>query len=103
LDAANIDDVHRFYDQYYSPNNAVMAIVGDFSADELFAQVQNYFADVPGKSPPPRADISEGVLAKERRATQPDSLAKVPALAVGYRAPSAETHDALVGSIVGEL
>ena len=39
LDAANIDDVHHFYDQYYSPNNAVLALVGDFSSDEAFAKV----------------------------------------------------------------
>jgi zinc protease len=103
LDAATIDDVHHFYDQYYSPNNAVLAIVGDFSSDQVFAQVQKYFADVPSKPAPPRPDISEGMLAKERRATETDSLAKVPALAIGYRAPSAETHDALVGSVVGEL
>src|SRR5689334_20104609 len=29
LDAARIEDVERFYKQYYSPNNAVLAIVGD--------------------------------------------------------------------------
>jgi zinc protease len=103
LDAATIDDVHHFYDQYYSPNNAVLAIVGDFSSDQVFAQVQKYFADVPSKPTPPRADISEGMLAKERRDTETDALAKVPALAIGYRAPSSETHDALVGSVVGEL
>jgi zinc protease len=103
LDAANIDDVHHFYDQYYSPNNAVLAIVGDFSADEVFAKVQKYFASVPAKPAPPRPDISEGMLAKERRSTQTDNLAKVPALAIGYRAPSSETHDAVVGAVVGEL
>jgi zinc protease len=103
LDAANIDDVHRFYDQYYSPNNAVLAIVGDFSTDEVFGKVQKYFASVPSKATPPSADISEGLLSKERRATQTDALAKVPALAIGYRAPSRETHDAIVGAVVGEL
>jgi zinc protease len=103
LDAANIDDVHHFYDQYYSPNNAVLAVVGDFSSDEVLAKIQKYFAVVPSKPAPPRPDISEGMLAKERRATQTDSLAKVPALAIGYRAPSSETHDAVVGAVVGEL
>ena len=103
LDAANIDDVHHFYDQYYSPNNAVLAIVGDFSSDDVFAKIQKYFAAVPSKPAPPRSDISEGLLSKERRSTQTDSLAKVPALAIGYRAPSSETHDAVVGAVVGEL
>jgi zinc protease len=103
LDAANIDDVHRFYDQYYSPNNAVLAIVGDFATDEVFAKVEKYFTSVPSKPTPPRADISEGMLSKERRSTETDNLAKVPALAIGYRSPSSETHEALVGAVAGEL
>ena len=38
LDAAKIEDVQTFYEQYYAPNNAVMAIVGDVNPDEIFAK-----------------------------------------------------------------
>jgi len=103
LDAASIDDVHRFYDQYYAPNNAVLAIVGDFSADEVFAKVEKYFSSVPSKPTPPRPEVSESPQAAERRITQDDKLAKVPALAVGYRMPSRTTRDAVVGAVAGEL
>jgi zinc protease len=103
LDAANIDDVHRFYDQYYAPNNAVLAIVGDFSANEVFAKVEKYFASVPAKTTPARPDVSEPAQTAERRVTQEDKLAKVPALAVGYRMPPRTTHDAVVGAVTGEL
>jgi predicted Zn-dependent peptidase len=103
LDAANIDDVHRFYDQYYAPNNAVLAIVGDFSANEVFAKVEKYFASVPAKTTPTRPDVSEPAQTAERRVTQEDKLAKVPALAVGYRMPPRTTHDAVVGAVTGEL
>ncbi|MFI5058414.1 MAG: M16 family metallopeptidase [Candidatus Acidiferrales bacterium] len=103
LDAANIDDVHRFYNQYYAPNNAVLAIVGDFSADEVFAKVEKYFGDVPEKPTPARPDVSEPAQIAERRVTQEDKLAKVPALAVGYRMPPRTTHDAVVGAVTGEL
>jgi zinc protease len=57
LNAANIDDVHRFYDQYYAPNNAVLAIVGDFSANEVFAKVEKYFSNVSAKPTPPRPTL----------------------------------------------
>jgi len=103
LDAANIDDVHRFYDQYYAPNNAVLAIVGDFGADELFAKVEKYFSGVPSKPTPPRPEVSESTQAAERRITQDDKLAKVPALAVGYRMPARTARDAVVGAVAGEL
>jgi zinc protease len=103
LDAANIEDVHHFYDQYYAPNNAVLAIVGDFSANEVFAKVEKYFAGVPAKTTPARTDVSEPAQTAERRVTQEDKLAKAPALAVGYRMPPRTTHDAVVGAVTGEL
>ena len=40
LDAAKIEDVKTFYEQYYAPNNAVLAIVGDVKPDEVFAKVE---------------------------------------------------------------
>jgi predicted Zn-dependent peptidase len=103
LDAANIDDVHRFYDQYYAPNNAVLAIVGDFGTDEIFAKVEKYFSSVSSKPTPPRTDVSENPQTAERRVTQEDNLTKVPALGVGYRMPARATHDAIVGAVAGEL
>ena len=103
LDAASIDDVRNFYEKYYVPSNAVLAIVGDFSTDELFAKVEKYFSGLSNKPAPVRPDVAEGMLDKERRSQEPDSLARVPGLAIGYRAPSAETHDALVGAVAGEI
>src|SRR5437773_9085198 len=38
LDAAKIEDVQKFYEQYYAPNNAVLVIVGDLKPDEVFAK-----------------------------------------------------------------
>src|SRR5579862_6868765 len=40
LDAARIEDVEKFYKQYYSPNNAVLAVVGDVTPAEVFAKVE---------------------------------------------------------------
>jgi len=103
LDAANIGDVQRFYEQYYAPNNAVLALVGDIKTDEAFALVEKYFAGVHMKATPPRPDVSEPPQTAERRLEKPDKLAKVPALAVGYRMPAHATHDAVVAAVTGEL
>jgi zinc protease len=47
LDAANIADVQKFYEQYYAPNNAVLAIVGDVQPGDIFAKVEKYFSLFP--------------------------------------------------------
>ena len=103
LDAAKIEDVQKFYEQYYAPNNAVLAIVGDIQPDETFAKVEKYFETIPARTVPPRPKVDEPAQTAERRATETDKLAKVPALAIGYRMPARHSPDTLAGAVTGEL
>src|SRR5262249_32104606 len=103
LDAARIEDVEKFYKQYYSPNNAVMALGGAVDESDVFNRVDKYFAPVPSRPLPPRAKVDEPAQSSERRVVQTDKLANVPALAVGYRMPARGTPDAITGAVVGEL
>ncbi len=103
LDAARIEDVQKFYEQYYAPNNAVLAIVGDVNIEETFAKVTKYFADIRSRTIPARPDVSEAPQKSERRSTQPDKLAKLPALAIGYRMPPRNSPDAIVAAVTSDL
>jgi predicted Zn-dependent peptidase len=103
LDAAKIEDVKAFYEKYYAPNNAVLCIAGDVNPEEVFAKVEKYFGAIAPRQVPPKPDVSEPPQTAERHATQPDKLANVPALAVGYRMPLRTSHDAVVSAVVGEL
>jgi zinc protease len=101
LDAAKIEDVQKFYEQYYAPNNAVLAIVGDVKPEVVFATVDKYF--LPARNVPPRPKVDEPPQTAERRSSQTDKLAKVPALAIGYRMPPRHSPDALTAAVTGEL
>jgi zinc protease len=103
LDAARIEDVATFYQQYYSPNNAVLAIVGDVTAADIFAKVEKYFGGIPARTTPPKPKLTEAPQEAERRGVEQDKLAKAPGLAVGYRMPARGTRDAIVGAVTGEL
>ncbi len=103
LDAANIKDVETFYEQYYAPNNAVLAIVGDLNADEVFAKVQKYFGAITARNVPSKPNVDEPAQTRERRASETDKLAKVPALAIGYRMPPRHSTEALAAAVTGEL
>lgn len=46
IEAFNLDDVSAFYRQYYSPDNAVLAITGDFDFDQLTELTQEYFGSI---------------------------------------------------------
>ena len=47
LSAASLDDVKEFFRTYYAPNNATLAIVGDFNRDSALVWVNRYFGDIP--------------------------------------------------------
>jgi zinc protease len=46
------DDLVRFHDRYFVANNAILAIVGDVSAEDAFASVQKIFGDWQRKEVP---------------------------------------------------
>ena len=103
LDAANIADVKAFYERYYAPNNAVLAVVGDVNAEQVFAKVEKYFGAIPKRDVPPKPDVAEPPQKAERSAVQSDKLAKLPAFAIGYRMPERNSPDAVVAAVVGDL
>ena len=47
LSAASLDDVKSFFRTYYVPNNASLAISGDFNPVEARAWVEKYFGPIP--------------------------------------------------------
>jgi predicted Zn-dependent peptidase len=103
LDAATLQDVQSFYQTYYSPNNAVMALVGDLKPTEVFAKVEKYFGALPSRPVPPPPDVSEGLNTAERTLVQTDPLARVPAVAVGYKMPARGSRDHVPAAVLGDL
>ncbi|EJF08379.1 pitrilysin family protein [Pontibacter sp. BAB1700] len=87
LDAASLEDVQSFFDTYYSPNNAVLVVVGDFETSEAKHWIQQYFAGIPSGDVPSLPDLSEPRQEKEQRFTKDDKLANRPALAFAYHMP----------------
>ncbi len=83
LEAASIDDVRDFYRTYYVPNNATMALVGDFDANEALALVQKYLGRVPKGRPVPRDIPKEPAPTRERRVTLQESW-PLPAIVVAH-------------------
>ena len=93
LDAATVDDVRSFFKTYYAPNNAVLVIVGDFQPSSTLALVKKYFESIPSVAQPPKPDLTEPRQTQEKRASRTDSLARRPALALGYHVPPRYTPE----------
>ncbi|MFN2564294.1 MAG: M16 family metallopeptidase [Gemmatimonadaceae bacterium] len=66
LTAASLDDVRRFFRTYYAPNNASLAIAGDFQRDSVRVWVQRYFGGIPrGPEVPPRPGAGRVILPRD--------------------------------------
>jgi zinc protease len=76
---APLEDVKSFFRQYYAPNNATMAIVGDFDPVQTKQWVARYFADIPRGKPIDRPNAQPVTLAGERRLLYEDRV-QVPRL-----------------------
>ncbi|GAB3586261.1 M16 family metallopeptidase [Calidifontibacter terrae] len=96
LDAATLEDVHDFFRRHYGPNNTVLTLVGDVTADDGVALAQKYFGDLPrvDVAPTPLSDplppLTEPVRF-ERTGDVPDDR-----LYIAFRLPPDHTRDFMV-------
>jgi len=93
IEAAKLEEVQKFFDTYYAPNNAVLAIVGDFETADARKMVEKYFGGIKSSKLPPLPDLTEPKQEKEKIITKQDPLAPRPALAVGYHMPDRNTSE----------
>jgi len=93
IEAATLPDVQHFFDTYYAPNNATVAVVGDFDPKEALALVEKRFGGIAPAAQPPRPDVAEPRQTEERRGGKVDPLAERPALAVAWHVPPRRTPE----------
>ena len=103
IEAAKFPEVKKFFDTYYAPNNAVLAIVGDFDPAEAKKFVEKYFGPIKASQLPPQPDLTEPRQEKERQTNRKDPLAPRPAIAVGYHMPERNTPEYYAMGLLSEM
>lgn len=103
LDAANLEDVQNFFDTYYAPNNAALAVVGDFEIEEAKQWIEKYFASIPSSEIPPLPDISEPKQTAEKKFVKDDPLANKPAIAIAYKMPEKNTPEYYAMGLLNQI
>lgn len=103
LDAATLEDVESFFNTYYAPNNAALAVVGDFDMAQTKKWIQEYFGDIPAADLPTKPDISEPRQEKEKEFVKNDSLANKPAIAIAYHMPERNTPEYYAMGLLNQI
>jgi len=93
LSAASTADVAAFFQTYYAPNNAIMAVAGDVTAAKVQELARKYFESIPSQPAPPAVDVGQPPQKGERRLALEDALARLPRLDISYRIPSTLSAD----------
>lgn len=88
LTDASLDDVADFFRTYYTPDNAVLTVAGDFDRTETMRRIEEYYGPIPRGAPrPPLRDMTlPPTFGDTRRTVVPDAVA-LPRLFVACRTP----------------
>lgn len=74
IQAAKLEDVKNFFKLYYAPNNASLAIVGDFDKAATKALIEKYFGTLKQGKPVPKPTVQTPAITAERRAVVKDRV-----------------------------
>lgn len=88
LTDASLEDVADFFRTYYTPDNAVLTVAGDFDRAETMRLIETYYGPIPRGAPrPPLRDMTvPPTFGETRRCVVSDAVA-LPRVFVACRTP----------------
>ncbi|MEP6733181.1 MAG: pitrilysin family protein [bacterium] len=104
LDAASLDDIATFFSTYYTPDNAVLSIAGDFDAVEAREMIERHFGGIPrgkGKPPLPDMNVPPTFGAALREVVFDDVM--LPRQFIAFRSPVFGSDEYYTASVTGAI
>ncbi|MEP6690620.1 MAG: pitrilysin family protein [Gemmatimonadaceae bacterium] len=104
LTEASLDDVAQFFATYYTPDNAVLSIAGDFAAPEALVLAEKHFGTIaPGgnKPPLPSMELPPTFGAALREVVEDDVM--LSRLFLACRIPPFGTEEHYVASVCAAI
>ena len=93
LDATTPEDLKKFYDAYYQPNNAMLVVVGRVTPEQVKASADKWFGPIPKASDPPRPAAQEQEPAQTTQRKQVVDPGQIGLTLVGWHIPAAKDKD----------
>lgn len=98
------DDLYQHYHTYYAPNNALVAVAGDFEAERMLKRLEQLYGDLPAVTLPERAATkrSEPPLSGEQQ-LEVRGPGETTYIQISYRSPAASHADFPVFTVIDSL
>ena len=103
LTAASLEDVKQFFRTYYAPNNATLAVTGDFNPKTAKALIAKYFASIPSGPAVTRPTVVPVTLTAEKRLVLEDSKTELPQLEIAWPTVGTDNPDHFALGALGRL
>jgi zinc protease len=93
INRATFGEIRQFCAPYYAPNNAVIALSGDFDTAKAKALVTKYFGEIKRGAPVKHPAMRPTPMSGERRLVLEDARARVPRLRIAWAGASFTNPD----------
>jgi zinc protease len=102
LQSMQQEDLYKHYRSFYVPNNAVIAVAGDFETQMMLERIKELFEPIPAGGVQPVNNRAEPPQPGERRVTV-EGPGETVYLQLAYRAPAAAEEDFFSMSVLDSL
>lgn len=93
LEHLQVEDLRRWYQTWYAPNNATLVVVGDVEPHAVFALAERHYGSLqPSHLTPPKPRLEPPQRGERRIVVK--APAELPHLIMGYKVPTQKTADA---------
>lgn len=103
VEDATLEDVQSFYNQFYTPQNAIVSIVGNLSLEETKQLCEKWFGTINKTGNLNKNQYTVDVPQKERRFLETTDLSPNPAVFLIWKGPSYKEKGGLELDIFADL
>ena len=96
------DDLYAHYQKYYAPNNALIAVAGDFETGAMLKRLEELYADIPAGARLTGLLAKESPINGERRQVV-EGPGETTFVQLAYRSPASSTADFMALTVVDSL
>lgn len=102
LKTLNPDDLIRHYRTYYTPNNAVVIVVGDIEPQKIISRIKEHFGKLPKGPEKKEIRIEEDEQKGEKR-IYVKKEAELPYIMAAYKVPNLRHEDGFAVDVLGTI
>ncbi|MDQ1859344.1 pitrilysin family protein [Chryseobacterium sp. WLY505] len=93
--------IHKYFDEYYVPNNYAMVLVGDFDFEETIQLIDQYFGTLPYKELPKKTPVIEKPITEI--VTRTVKSPTTPRAQLAWRTESYGTREAMLADVIANI